>query len=75
MSASADDGAEALLGAPLTPSDVAIKDLGRALLPSPVARHLGDSALRYVGAADKVLLDDAVSAIRSGADAGGSAIG
>ena len=70
MSASADDGAEALLGAPLTPSDLAIKDLGRALLPSPVARHLGDSALRYVGAADKVLLDDAVSAIRSGADAG-----
>jgi 6-phosphofructokinase 1 len=70
MSASADDGAEALLGAPLTPRDVAIKDLGRALLPSPVARHLGDSALRYVGAADKVLLDDAVSAIRSDADAG-----
>jgi 6-phosphofructokinase 1 len=70
MSASADDGAEALVGTPLTPADVAIRDLGRALLPTPVARHLGDSALKFVGTADQVLLDDSVSALRAGAAPG-----
>ncbi len=51
---------------PLTPADVAIKDLGRCLLPSPVARHLGDASLQFVGAADKVLLQDNMSTLRDG---------
>ena len=65
MSHSADDGAEALVGSPLTPTDLVIADLGRALLPSPVAGHLGASALKFVGSADKVLLDDSLSRQRA----------
>lgn len=45
----------------LTADDLAIEVLGRCLLPSPVTRHLGERAVHFVGAADKVLLDDAVS--------------
>ena len=42
--------------------DVKIKDLGRCPLPSPIARHLGDTAMHFVGEADKVLVDDFVFA-------------
>jgi len=52
----------------LTPGDVAIDILGRCLLPSPVASHLGQLGVHFVGAADKVLLDDALS-IQSGSAA------
>jgi 6-phosphofructokinase 1 len=45
----------------LTPDNVAIDILGRCLLPSPVARHLGERGVHFVGAADKVLLDDGMS--------------
>jgi len=45
----------------LTAGDVAIDILGRCLLPSPVAEHLGAHSMHFVGAADKVLLDDALS--------------
>jgi len=45
----------------ITPADVAIKDLGKCLLPSPVAAHLGETAMLFVGAADKVLVDDRMS--------------
>jgi 6-phosphofructokinase 1 len=41
--------------------DVAIKTLGRCLLPSPVAEHLGRNAMHFVGRADKVLVNDCVS--------------
>ena len=47
--------------ASLTPADVAVKDLGKCLLPSPVAAHLGEGAMLFVGAADKVLIDDRMS--------------
>ena len=47
--------------ASLTPADVAVKDLGKCLLPSPVAAHLGETAMLFVGAADKVLVDDRMS--------------
>ena len=46
--------------------DLSIDVLGRCLLPSPVASHLGAGGLQFVGAADKVLLDDALSLLRSG---------
>ena len=46
----------------LSADDVAIDILGRCLLPSPVAGHLGARGVHFVGAADKVLLDDALSA-------------
>jgi 6-phosphofructokinase 1 len=42
----------------ITQADVAVKDLGKCLLPSPVAAHLGETAMTYVGAAEKVLVDD-----------------
>jgi 6-phosphofructokinase 1 len=51
--------------AALRAEDVVIKDLGRCLLPSPVARHLGDQALHFVGEADKVLIVDTLSHITS----------
>jgi 6-phosphofructokinase 1 len=41
--------------------DVAIKDLGKCLLPSPVATHLGQDAMHFVGEADKVLVNDCLS--------------
>lgn len=43
--------------------EVAVKVLGKCLLPSPVAEHLGDKAMHFVGKADKVLLNDCVSQI------------
>jgi 6-phosphofructokinase 1 len=47
--------------ASITREDVAIKDLGRCLLPSPIAGHLGAHALHFVGEADKVLVNDTLS--------------
>ena len=57
-------GSTALAGH-ITSADVAIKDLGKCLLPSPVVAHLGESAVAFVGAAEKVLLDDRMSVIRA----------
>lgn len=48
---------------PLTPDELAIDIVGRCLLPSPVASHLGERSMHFVGAADKVLLDNALSGI------------
>lgn len=48
----------------LTADDLAIDILGRCLLPSPVADHLGAGSMHFVGAADKVMLEDALSAQR-----------
>ncbi|MFO1206552.1 MAG: ATP-dependent 6-phosphofructokinase [Burkholderiales bacterium] len=45
----------------LTADDLAIDILGRCVLPSPVAEHLGARSMHFVGAADKVLLDDGLS--------------
>lgn len=53
------------LPGPLTAADVAIKDLGPCLLPSPVATHLGETALHFVGTADKVLVSDNLSFIKA----------
>ncbi len=50
---------------PLRPDDLVIDVLGRCLLPSPVARHLGESGVQFVGAADKVLLDNSLSNLRA----------
>ncbi len=54
-----------LAGTPssLTPKDVAIEALGPCRHPSPVASHLGESALAFVGKADKVLVDDHLSRV------------
>src|SRR4051794_7445752 len=52
----------------ITSDDVAIKDLGRCSIPSPVAAHLGDTAMHFVGEADKVLVNDTLSQL--GAHAG-----
>src|SRR6185436_380877 len=59
-------GSTALAG-PITSADVAIKDLGKCLLPSPVVGHLGESGVAFVGAAEKVLVDDRLSVLRSNA--------
>ncbi len=48
-----------------TADDLAIDILGRCLLPSPVASHLGERGVHFVGAADKVLLDDSLSGLRA----------
>jgi 6-phosphofructokinase 1 len=45
----------------ITTADVSIKVLGRCLLPSPVAAHLGETAMTFVGKADKVLVNDFIS--------------
>lgn len=45
----------------VTREDVAIKDLGACQFDSPVSAHLGESALWFVGAADKVLVNDRLS--------------
>lgn len=45
----------------LTVDDVDIAALGRCLLPSPVAAHLGDKAMHFVGKADRVLVNDHAS--------------
>ena len=59
---SADDHHEQGLGR-LTPHDLAIDIVGRCLLPSPVASHLGEHSMHFVGAADKVLLDNSLSSL------------
>jgi hypothetical protein len=45
----------------LTFDDVDIAALGRCLLPSPVAAHLGEKAMHFVGKADRVLVNDHAS--------------
>lgn len=50
----------------LTADDVDISALGRCLLPSPVAAHLGDKALHFVGKADRVLVNDHLSDLTTG---------
>ncbi|MDB5805645.1 MAG: pfp [Betaproteobacteria bacterium] len=52
------------LPGPLRAADVAIRDLGPCLLPSPVATHLGENALHFVGTADKVLIGDNLSSLK-----------
>ena len=47
----------------LTPDDLAIDILGQCRLPSPVADHLGARSMHFVGAAEKVLLDDSLSGL------------
>src|SRR5262245_37638727 len=49
----------------ITRDDVTVKVLGKCLLPSPVASHLGEHAMHFVGEADKVLLDDTLSHIQA----------
>lgn len=48
-------------GGGITREDVSISDLGPCQFESPVAAHLGDSALSFVGAADQVLVNDCLS--------------
>ncbi|HEX2882085.1 MAG TPA: ATP-dependent 6-phosphofructokinase [Polyangiaceae bacterium] len=50
----------------LTVDDVDIAALGRCLLPSPVAAHLGEKAMHFVGKADRVLVNDQVSDLATG---------
>ena len=57
-------GSTALAGH-ITAQDVAVRDLGKCLLPSPVVAHLGESAVVFVGSAEKVLVDDRMSVIRA----------
>ncbi|MEO8158458.1 MAG: ATP-dependent 6-phosphofructokinase [Betaproteobacteria bacterium] len=57
-------GSTALAG-DITAADVAIRDLGKCLLPSPVVAHLGEGAVVYVGNAEKVLVDDRMSVVRT----------
>lgn len=45
----------------VTQSEVSVRDLGECKYDSPVASHLGDNALVFVGAADKVLVNDRLS--------------
>jgi len=58
-----DAGTTGLEG-PVTIEDLRIKDLGPCLLPSPVATHLGETALHFVGTADKVLVSDNLSSLK-----------
>jgi 6-phosphofructokinase 1 len=68
MVTTADDYPDEGMGR-LRPDDVAIDILGRCLLPSPVADRLGARGVHFVGAAEKVLLDDRVSSLaQAGAD-------
>lgn len=62
------DGPAGLAGR-ITAADVAIRDLGRGAFPSPVAAHVGETALHFVGAADRVLVDDSTSALAAQASA------
>ncbi|HSC86195.1 MAG TPA: ATP-dependent 6-phosphofructokinase [Polyangiaceae bacterium] len=48
-------------GGGVTTEDVAITDLGVCRHDSPVASHLGEGAMLFVGAADKVLVNDRLS--------------
>lgn len=52
--------------------DLTIRTLGPCTRPSPVARHLGENALTFVGAPDGVLLDDSLSALRRDRAAAGA---
>lgn len=45
----------------LSSEEVSITDLGRCRFDSPVASHLGEGAMHFVGAADKVLVNDRLS--------------
>jgi 6-phosphofructokinase 1 len=45
----------------LSPAELDIRAIGPCMLPSPVAHRLGSGSVHFVGAADKVLLDDSVS--------------
>ena len=45
----------------MTADDLVIDVLGRCLLPSPVASHLGERGVQFVGEADKALLDNSLS--------------
>ncbi|MFM2417279.1 MAG: hypothetical protein RL385_2002, partial [Pseudomonadota bacterium] len=47
----------------LTAADLAIPDLGPCTILSPVSAQLGERAMHFVGAADKVLLDDRLSMV------------
>jgi 6-phosphofructokinase 1 len=47
----------------LTPDDTEIPTIGKCTFPSPVAEHLGERALLYVGEADRVPLDDHMSTL------------
>src|SRR5512138_3881264 len=58
------DTTQSLL-ASITRENVAVRDLGRCLLPSPIAAHLGDHALHFVGEADKVLVNDTLSQLEA----------
>src|SRR5882672_8627271 len=60
-SAQATAARPAVPGGPVTAADVAIKDLGKCRYPSPAVAHLGESAMHFVGEADKVLVDDRLS--------------
>jgi 6-phosphofructokinase 1 len=56
------------MSAPLpAAADLHIDVLGPCRLSSPVARHLGEQAVHFVGSADKVLLDDSLSSLRAAA--------
>jgi 6-phosphofructokinase 1 len=57
-------GSTAVAGS-ITAADVQVKDLGKCLLPSPVVAHLGESAVVFVGNAEKVLVDDRMSVLRT----------
>lgn len=47
----------------LSPSDVAIPTIGECTYPSPVAAHLGERAMMFVGEADRVPIDDHMSTL------------
>ena len=49
------EGPPGLLGT-ISQADVTVKDLGRCRMASPVADHLGENAMLFVGEADKVLV-------------------
>ncbi len=63
MSTDADHGEPIEPGA-YRPEDFVVGDLGRCLLPSPLARTLGERSMVYVGAADRVLVDNRLSGVR-----------
>lgn len=56
-------------GGGITREDVAIRDLGRCRYESPVASHLGEKAMLFVGEADKVLVNDRLSQLPKEASA------
>ena len=47
----------------LKPSDVVIPTVGDCAYPSPVAAHLGERAMLFVGEADRVPIDDHMSTL------------